>query len=449
MKVVFIGAGSLFGSRISVDILSRKPLQNATIALCDINADKLKTVHKYVRRVAESNDIPATVISDIDRTKLLKDADFVILSVAIGGPAYFGEPFESEMNIPAKYGVRQTVADTMGPGAVFRGLRSAAAMLPMIEDINRLAPNAVILNYTNPMAILTWIFDEIAQGPVVGLCHGVQGNAKRLAALVDVPFEETSFVCAGINHMTWFTQFRHNGKSLLPEIHERLMKQSENSDPYQFRGEIVKAFGYYPTESDRHFPEYVPWFQNGDRELFAPHVEKTMGIKDRRHAWFEDMGLKADSLDSLELASSHEWASAIMEAKQTNNSIVFSGNVMNRGFITNLPEPCCIEVPCSADSNGIHPHFIGDLPVQCAALCKSNVIMQDLTVEAVRRKSREAAYWALLMDPICRANLTIDRTKQMFDEMWEAEKHLLTYYQTIPPYLCGHTQACCKVDKYC
>lgn len=429
MKIVFIGAGSMFGSRVSVDILSRETLADSTIALCDINAEKLKTVHKYVQRVADSNNLPAKITSSTDRTELLKDADFVIFSVAIGGPAYFGEPFESEMNIPAKYGVRQTVADTMGPGAVMRALRSASEMLKMVEDINRLAPDATILNYTNPMAILTWIFNEAARGTVVGLCHGVQGNAKGLAKLVDIPYEEIQYTCAGINHMTWFTKFDHNGTNLLPLMHKKLIERAESSSPYEFRGDIVKAFGYYPTESDRHFPEYVPWFQNGDRELFTPHVDITMGIKGRRHTWFEDMGLKAESLDSLELVRSHEWASAIMEAKKTNNPIVFSGNVMNRGFITNLPNPSCIEVPCTADANGIHPHFIGDLPVQCAALCKSNIIMQELAVDAIRRKSKEAAYWAMLMDPVCQANLTIDKTKAMFEELWNAEEHLLREYR--------------------
>jgi alpha-galactosidase len=429
MKIVFIGAGSMFGSRVSVDVLSREPLQDATIALCDIDEKKLETVHRYVERVIDSNKLPATVVSSTDRTELLPDADFVILSVAIGGPAYYGEPFESEMNIPASYGVRQTVADTMGPGAIFRALRSAPQMLEMVDDVNRLAPKAVILNYTNPMAILTWIFNERADGPIVGLCHGVQGNAGKLADLAGVTLEEVTYVCAGINHMTWFIKYEAGGRDLIPELNEKLIERSRTSDPYEFRGEIVDAFGYYPTESDRHFPEYVPWFQNGDRSLFAPHVEKTMGIKGKRHSWFEDMGLKAESLESVELVRSHEWASAIMEATRTNEPVVFSGNVMNRGFITNLPDPSCIEVPCTADSNGIHPHYVGELPIQCAALCKSNITMQELVVAAIRRRSREAAYWALLMDPITNANLTMKQTKRMFDEMWEAESHLLEAYR--------------------
>lgn len=428
MKVVFIGAGSAFGSRVSVDILSREPLQDSTIALCDIDAEKLGTVKKYVERVIEGNNLPARVIAGTDRRKLLKDADFVVLSVAIGGPAYYGEPFESEMNIPAKYGIRQTVADTMGPGAVFRALRSAQEMNGMIDDINELAPGAVILNYTNPMAILTWVFNERYDGMVVGLCHGVQGNSKKLADLVGIPYEESRIVCAGINHMTWFTKFEYAGQDYLPRIHEKLIENTKDSRPYTFRGEIVEHFGYYPTESDRHFPEYVPWFQNGDRSLFEPHVEITMGIKGKRHSWFEDMGIKAESMETIELIRSHEWASGLMEAMVTDTPAVFSGNMMNRGYITNLPDPCCVELPCTADANGIHPHFIGDIPLPCAALCKSNIIMQELAVHAILNKSRETAFQALLMDPITQANLTMKETKSLFEEMWQAESHLLTDY---------------------
>jgi alpha-galactosidase len=429
MKVVFIGAGSAFGSRVSVDILSREPLQDSTIALCDIDSSKLETVRKYVQKVIDGNNLSAKVITGTDRKELLKGADFVVLSVAIGGPAYYGEPFDSEMSIPARYGIRQTVADTMGPGAVFRALRSAAEMLDMIDDINRLAPEAVILNYTNPMAILTWVFNERFKGTVVGLCHGVQGNSKKLADLAGIPYEETRIVCAGINHMTWFTKFEHDGKDYLPLIHKKLVERTKGSDPYTFRGEIVEAFGYYPTESDRHFPEYVPWFQNGDRTLFEPHIAITMNVKNKRHSWFEDMGIKADSMDTIELIRSHEWASGIMEAMVTNVPAVFSGNVMNKDYITNLPNPSCVEIPCTADGNGIHPHYVGDIPIQCAALCKSNIIMQELMVHAILNKSKEAAYHALLMDPITQANLTIKKTKELFEEMWKKEKNLLSIYR--------------------
>ena len=408
--------------------MSREPLQDSTIALCDTNAERLETVRSYVEKVKNSNGLSADVVASTDRSELLQDADFVVLSVAIGGPAYYGEPFESEMRIPAEYGVVQTVADTMGPGAVFRALRTAPVMLDMIEDINRLAPGSMILNYTNPMAILTWLFNEKAEVPIVGLCHGVQGNANRLAGMAGVPLEEVRYICAGINHMTWFTKFEHDGRDLLPELTKRLVDESRSSDPYQFRGEIADVFGYYSTESDRHFPEYVPWFQNGDRGLFEPHIERTRGIKGKRQHWYEDMGVAIDRADSVELIRSQEWASTIMEARTTGVPQVFSGNVMNAGIIANLPEDACVEVPCTVDGNGIHPHHVGKLPIQCAALCKSNIIMQELCVEAIRRRSKETAFQALLMDPITQANLTIDRARKMFDELWESEGDLLSAY---------------------
>ena len=428
MKVVFIGAGSAFGGRVSVDVLSREVLQGSTIALCDIDSDRLETVKSYVQKVNDSNGLSANIVASTNRTELLKEADFVLISVAIGGPAYYGEPFDFEMNIPAKYGVVQTVADTMGPGAIFRALRTAPAVLEMIDDINRLAPHATILNYTNPMAVLTWLINERAEVPAVGLCHGVQGNANRLAKLAGVTLEEVNYICAGINHMTWFTKFDCSGKNLLPELMEKLAQSSRESNPYEFRGEVADVFGYYSTESDRHFPEYVPWFQNGNRKLFEPHIERTRGIKGKRQHWYEDMGIAIEKADSVELIRSHEWASAIMDSVVTSIPRVFSGNVMNNGLIENLPPESCVEVPCTVDGNGIHPHRVGKLPMQCAALCRTNIVMQELCVEAIRTRSKQTAFQALLLDPISQANLTIKTAREMFDELWDAERDLLTEY---------------------
>ena len=204
MRIVFIGAGSVFGNRLAVDVLSREPLQDTTLCLCDLHEGRLDTVSRYVQAVVEANDLPARIVTSTERRELLKDADVVVLSVAIGGPAYHGPVFEAEMGIPNQYGIVQTVGDTMGPGGIFRALRTAPPMLDMMRDINELAPNAVILNYTNPMAILTWALDEAAEGPLVGLCHGVTGNARHFANIAGVPFEEVNFTCAGINHMSFF-----------------------------------------------------------------------------------------------------------------------------------------------------------------------------------------------------------------------------------------------------
>ena len=431
MKIVFIGAGSLFGNRLAVDVLSREPLQDSTLCLCDLHEGRLESVRAYVAAVIEVNNLPAKVIASTDRRELLKDADMVILSVAIGGPAYHGAIFEAEMGIPRKYGIIQTVGDTMGPGGIFRALRSAPPMQEMVRDINELAPNAMILNHTNPMAILTWVFDDTASGPLVGLCHGVMGNAKHFAKLAGAPFEEVNFTCAGINHMTWFTRYEHNHQDLLPTIHAAIRQRYPESEPYQFRGELLEAFGYFCTESDRHFPEYVPWFQNGDRELFDPHVAITMNIKNKRANMYEDMGVAAEEVekDSLKLTRSHEAASGIMEAVLTHKPYTFSGNIMNRGLISNLPEECCVEVPCTVDKNGIHGQAQGSLPIQCAALCRSNIIMQELAVEAIRQRSKDLAFQALLMDPVTQANITIKQARAMFEELWEAEGDLLEAYE--------------------
>lgn len=429
MKIVIIGAGSAFGGRISVDVLSREPLQESTIALCDIHEGRLETVRKYVEKVARSNNLPAEVTASTDRREVLAGADCILIAVAIGGPAYYGHPFEAEMNIPREYGIIQTVADTMGPGGLMRALRSAPPMLDMIDDINELAPDAVVMNYTNPMAILTWALEDRARTHLVGLCHGVTGNFRSMAKLIDIPHQELEFIAAGINHMTWFIKLEHRRKDVLPLALERLFERSKGSDPYEFRGEIIDSFGAYPTESDRHFPEYVPWFQHDDPALFAPHVERTLGIKGKRQHWYEDMGVSIEKADSLELILSHESASGIMEAYVTGSAYRFSGNVMNKGkIIPNLPAECCVEVPCIADGNGIHPYLVDPLPPGCAALCRSNIGYQELAVHAIRERSKELAFQALLMDPITQSKLTIKKARAMFEELWAAEGDLLESY---------------------
>ncbi len=432
MKVVIIGAGSTFGSRLSVDILSREALEpGCTIALCDTDAKKLKTVQTYVQKVIDGNDLTATVAAHTDRKEVLKDADFVVLAVSIGGPAYYDEPYESEMSIPKKYGVLQTVGDTVGAGGVFRTLRTAPELLAMVDDINRLAPNATILNYTNPMAMLTWLLSERANVPVVGLCHSVQGTAKQLAGFINVPYEELGYWVAGINHMAWFLEFAHNGENAYPRLWQA-MNDPEIVAKQPIRFEIMREFGYFVTESSRHMCEYVPWYQH-DQAAMQQFTDVTKGIKNRRQAWFEDMGVKASQADTIQLVRSHEYASGIMEAKVTNKAFRFNGNVMNNGLITNLPPGCCVEVPCLVDRQGVHPCAVGSLPAPCAALNRTNINVQELAVEAVRHRDRQTAFQAVLMDPSVSARLSIKQAKAMFDEMWAAEGKLLDEYNKKKP----------------
>ena len=428
MKVVIIGAGSAFGSRLSIDILSREPIHDATIALCDINAEKLETVCKFVQSAIDHHKLPAKVVASTDRRALLPGADYVVIAVSIGGPAYYDTPFDWEMDIPAKYGVVQTVADTVGPGGIFRALRTGPAMLEFVRDINDLCPGAMILNYTNPMAMLTWVLSEKSVGPVVGLCHGVQGTSQKMAKYIGAPYGEIGFWCAGINHMAWFLEFTHNGENAYPRLFQAMENPAiYDQDPTRF--DILRRFNYFCTESSRHALEYMPYFRH-DTARVERFRNITRGVKGRRQTWYEDMGVKAEHADSIQLIRSHEYASGIMEAMATNVPMRFNGNVMNRGLITSLLQGCCVEVACLTDNRGVHPCHAGALPAQCAALCRTNVNVQELTVKAILEKDKDAAYHAILLDPLSAAVLSFDRAQAMFEELWKAEGNLLRYYES-------------------
>jgi alpha-galactosidase len=437
MKAVIIGAGSAFGGRLSIDILSRAPLRDSTIALCDTDPVKLEATAAYVRAVIAAHDLPATLQTSTERSEVLQDADVVVLSVSIGGPAYYDEPFDSEIAIPGRYGVAQGVGDTVGPGGLFRALRTAPVMLEMIDDINRICPDAWILNYTNPMAILTWLFSERAQSQVIGLCHGVAHNSGLLARLIDAKREDCAFKAAGINHMTWYLECRHNGEDVREAINTKIIEKGRaariNGDyrgcqNFMFRHEIVEATGYFTTESDRHFPEYVPYFMHEDKLDFLQLFNITKGVKGRRASWFEDMGVKAEHAESVELIRSHESMSGIMEAMYTGEPYRFSANLMNHGEISNLPDGCCIELPATVAGRRIDGERIGELPLICAAMCRSNINFQEMVVQAVRERSRERAYQALMLDPQTQAVLSLKNMRRMFDELWEAEGELLSAY---------------------
>ncbi|OPZ22927.1 MAG: Alpha-galactosidase [candidate division BRC1 bacterium ADurb.BinA364] len=427
MKALIIGAGSAFGSRLSIDILSREPLKDSTIALCDISEERLERVSSFVRSAIEHHKLPARVAAGTDRRALLPDCDFVIISVSIGGPAYYDWPFESEIDIPAKYGVRQTVGDTVGPGGIFRALRTGPVMMEIARDIQELCPNAIVLNYTNPMAMLTWILSASMDNRIAGLCHGVQGTSQRMAAYIGAPYEEVGYWCTGINHMAWFTEFTHNGEDAYPRLRQAMNdKATYDKDPTRF--DLLANFGYFCTESSRHALEYVPYFRYD-----LPRIERfaalTKGVKGRRQAWYEDMGVKAEDAESIKLVRSHEYASGIIEAVRTGVPFRFNGNVINDGLMDDFQPGCCVEVPCMTDGQGIHPCRVERLPAQCAALCRTNINVQELTVKAVLERDPEAAFHALLLDPITAAALPFGKARELFEEMWAAEKHLLDWYK--------------------
>lgn len=428
-KIVIIGAGSGFGGRLSVDIMSREALRDSEICLCDIHAGRLKRVSDYVRRTAEHYQLPTRVTASQERREVLPGADFVITSVSVGGAAYSGSPAREEVEIPQKYGIEQSVADTVGVGGVFRFLRTGPVQHQFFRDMEELCPDAYVLNHTNPMAMLTWLHSVDSGVRNVGLCHSVQGTTAKLAGIAGAPVEETSHWVAGINHQAWVLELMHGDQDLYPKLREALKDpETVKGDPVRF--EMMKQFGYFVTESTRHNSEYLPYFRR------TPELMKRFGL-DRRQVpetsqrvreWMKDTGVEGDDGPIGELRRSHEFTTGIMEAMLTNVPYRFNGNVMNTGLITNLPHGCCVEVPCLVDARGVHPCYVGELPPQLAVLNRSNVAVQELAVRAVLERDREAAFHACAVDPLTASVAPLDQIRAMFEELWEAQEHLLKWF---------------------
>ncbi len=425
-KIVIIGAGSLFGGRLSLDILSREPLRDSTIALCDIDGQRLAQVNRYVSRIIEKHNLPAQCISSTERRELLPGADCVVTSVSIGGAAYWGEPYASEIGIPARYGIDQAVGDTLGPGGVFRFLRTAPEHLQFCMDMEQLCPDALMLNYTNPMAMLAWLHSAGSSIRNVGLCHSVQGTTRKLAQGIGVPYEEVSYLVAGINHQAWVLRLRHNGQDAYPRLREAVDHEEIFADD-RVRVELMKQFGYFVTESTRHNSEYLPYFRRTQelRDHFGLPSRTVPSEPARIRDWQKEIGGDGEV---PELIPSNEYASGIIEALVTGLPLCFNGNVMNHGLITNLPSGCCVEVPCVVNREGVHACYVGALPPQCAALNRSNIAVQELAVRAVLDRDREAAFHAVALDPLTAAVLPLHQIREMFEEMWQAEGHLLRYF---------------------
>ncbi len=424
-KIVLIGAGSGFGSRLSVDILSFPEFQDAELALVDINAEAAEGVRGFVQRVVDYHKLPAKVSATTDRREALEGADFVVISIAVGGPAYNGVPFYYEIEIPRKYGIKQSVADTITPGGVFRTLRSAPEMLAICHDMEELCPDALLLNYTNPMAMLTWIMSEGSCIRNIGLCHSVQGTHGQLCGYIGEASSDVTSWVAGINHMSWFLRFEKDGVDLYP----RLFDAANDPETYakdNVRFEIMKHFGYFVTESTRHMSEYVPYFRKREdiyEEFKCASPTPSMDGGQAHRIWQDDIPEGGDvEKDALQLRRSGEYASRIMHSVYTDTLFRFNGNVMNDGIIGNLPFGCCVEVPCMTDKCGVNPCVIGDLPTQLAYLNTTNVAVQQLTVEAVLEQDLEKAYQACLLDPLTSAVCSLSEIRSMFNELLEAEQ---------------------------
>jgi len=431
-NIAIIGAGSGFGKRLSVDILAHEALREGRISLVDINAESAQHVAEWVGALVRQLDAAVEVTWTTDRREALAGTDYVVVAIAVGGRAYAGSPYYDEVMIPAEYGVEQSVADTVGVGGVFRTLRTAPEMLRICDDMETLCPDALLLNYTNPMAMLCWAMAEATDIDAVGLCHSVQGTTNQLASYIGKPRDEVSAWVAGINHMSWFLELLWNGEDAYPLLRAAYEDpEIRAKDPV--RMEIFRQFGFYVTESTTHMSEYVPWFRKRAelREQFA--------LKDRRPAkeaeasrwdWQDpDFLAQVNGEKPIEVRASHEYASGIINAMETGDVFRFNGNVPNDGIITNLPEECCVEVPCFVDADGVHPCVVGDLPPQLAAMNRSNIVVQGLTVEAVLDEDREKAVHACMLDPLTAAVCSLSEIREMCDRLFEAEAHLLDYLE--------------------
>ncbi|MBS7642856.1 MAG: alpha-galactosidase [Candidatus Bathyarchaeia archaeon] len=432
IKVALIGAGSyVFGLRLAVDLISYPELKGLVLSLMDIDRDRLEFTTKLVKIAAEQSKAEVGIHSTTDRREALKDADYVVTSIRAGGM----EATRLDLEIPAKYGIEQGVGDTIGPGGVFYGLRNGFALLEICKDMEDLCPDAWLLNYTNPMAILCWVIKELTKVKFIGLCHSVPNTAHLLASYIGAQLNEISYLAAGINHMAWFIDFRWRGVNAYPILREKFSDPSIYDNPNHpayydlVRIEIFKALGYYVSESSNHLSEYLPYFRKNLKLIERYRVlssSRRLEVQEKSRRMRDEKLLKIlQEGEQLPLRRSGEYCAQIVYAIETNTPTKIYGNVENTGLITNLPYGCIVEVPCVVDGGGIHPCYIGSIPSQCAALNRMNINVQELAARAIIERSRERVFQALLVDPLTSSLLTIDEIRRLTEEMFEAQSKYL------------------------
>ncbi|WP_432547155.1 alpha-galactosidase [Kineococcus sp. SYSU DK004] len=446
-KITIIGAGGfVFPFRLIGDLLSFPALREAQLCLMDVDAGKLGPVADAARKLVAHHGFGTDVVETLDRRAALDGADFVIITFQVGGVA----SYRHDVEIPRRYGVDQPVGDTVGPGGVFRFLRSVPAYEAIAADALEVCPDAVFINYANPMAMATAFLN--AKGlRTVGLCHSVQGTTRMLARTLGVPYEEVSYLSAGINHQAWILSFRHRGEDLYPRLREVMNErhvvgraagdllgddgdhsgEAAGASTYeggneQVRTTLMNAFGYFETESSHHASEYVPWFRK-DPETVLRYVPERWDYYEICSA-HDDQGDIDTQLEALktELAPSVEYGAVIVNAVVTGVPAVVYGNVPNAtGAIGNLPPEACVEVPCLVDANGVQPTAVGDLPLQLAALNRTNIGVQTLAVRAALTGDRENVHHAVALDPLTSVHCTLEQARAMTEELFAAHADLL------------------------
>ena len=458
-KITFIGAGStVFAKNLIGDILSFTELADSHITLHDIDAERLHTSQIVGHKVAQALDAHPTIEVTTDRRRALEGADYVICMIQVAG---YKPGTVIDFEIPKKYGLRQTIADTLGIGGIMRGLRTIPVLLDICRDMEELCPDATFLNYVNPMAINSWALSRATPIQTIGLCHSVQGTAAELARDIGVPVTEINYLCAGINHLAFYLRFERNGEDLYPIIH-RVMEEGRVPAKNRVRYEMLKRLGYFVTESSEHFSEYVPWFIKRDRpdlidtyniplDEYITRCEFQIASWEAMRTRLEDEDIsfrvKVDNQEQdktpmdgsvrdmerileriLTVRRSQEYGARIIHSMETGTPRVIYGNVSNQGLIDNLPQGCCVEVPCLVDKNGVQPTRIGSLPPHLAALMQTNINVQALTVEAALTQRRKHIYHAAMLDPHTAAELSLDQIWSLVDDLIEVHGDWLPAY---------------------
>lgn len=423
-KIALVGAGSVeFTRGLLADLAAYPELSEATIALHDIDAERLETALRIARDVNELADSHFVLESSLERRAALDGADFVVNEIQVGGLDATLRDFE----IPARHGVRQTIGDTLGVGGIFRALRTIPVMLEMVRDVAEVCPEAWFLNYTNPMAMLMQALDHAGgHARMVGLCHSVQNTHRLLAEIVGVPISEITFETAGVNHQAFVLRFERDGEDLYPRLEEAIERDPEGLGR-RVRVELFRRFGRFPTESSEHSAEYVPWFMRHDDQLerFRIPVGEYITRSRRNIEEYARMRERLQAGEKLKLAPAAEVAPLYIHAMVSGEARVEYGNVRNDGLIENLPHGDCVEVPCRIDGSGVHPLAVGEVPPQCAALNRTFLNVVEITVRAVLEESRTLVEQAVLLDPNAAASLTTAASREMVAELIDAHGVLM------------------------
>jgi len=437
-KITFIGAGSLeFTSKLVRDILTFPLLEDATISLMDIHDGRLESAKRGVEKLISAGNRPAKVEATLDRAEALKDADVVLTTILAGST----EVWRHDIEIPKKYGVDINVGDTRGPSGIFRFLRTINPMMEIVCNMEKYCPNAVLLNYTNPMAMLCAALQRQTFIPVTGLCHSVQGTSMMLAKWIGAPFGEIDYVCAGINHQAWYLEFKWNGKDAYPLIHKAITERPEIYNAEPVRNEMYLALGKYVTESSGHNSEYNPWFRKRPDliEKYCKHGtnwnpgEYAYILQEYQHnevTWQDQAKERLEQpLTGEDLERGHEYAAYIINALQGGEMFKFNGNVRNSHLINNLPEGACVEVPVVVDKAGFHPIHVGALPAECALLTGLSSGIEELAIEGSLAGDPVAIYRAIAHDPLTSAVLSLAEIRQMTNELFAQHKDYLPQFE--------------------